>query len=358
MPPSAQDAPIAILMDADTGQVLFEREADRRFMPASITKTMTAFLAFEMMEEGKLLQDQQVTVSKDAFSQWRGVGSTMFLGANDRVRIDDLLHGVTTVSANDGAIVLAEGAAGSVEDWVVAMNAKAREIGMVNSRFGTPNGWMDEGRTFTTARDLGILANTMIARHPAKYAHFIGKREYRYNDITQPNHDPLSGVFPGADGIKTGFTNQAGYGYLGSARRGSQRLILVVAGSPRANARNRSARDLLEWGYSHFAQRELAEKGAQIGWAQVQGGSVPIVALTSRDPILINVQRSQNPEITARIVYEGPLRAPIAKGETVARLDISAGDEGTFSVPLVAASGVGEANLVQRAVNGVRSWFT
>ena len=174
--PSAEDAPIAFLLDAGSGQVLYAREADRRFMPASVTKTMTAFLAFELLEDGTLEQDQAIVVAPETFRKWRGVGSTMFLGANDEVRVDDLLHGIMTVSANDGAVVLAEGAAGSVPKWIAAMNAKAREIGMTDSHFGTPNGWMDNGQTFTSARDLGRLAKAMTTRHPAKYGHYVGKR--------------------------------------------------------------------------------------------------------------------------------------------------------------------------------------
>ncbi|MDG6078182.1 D-alanyl-D-alanine carboxypeptidase [Erythrobacter litoralis] len=357
-PPSAEDAPIAYLIDAANGQVLFAREADRRFMPASITKTMTIFLAFEMMEEGKLTQDKRVAVSPAMFKAWRGVGSTMFLDAQDQVRIDDLIHGIATVSANDGAAVLAEGAAGSVRQWVDAMNAKAQDIGMSDSRFGTPNGWMDEGRTFVTARDLGTLAHTMIERHPAKYAHYVGKREFRFNEITQPNHDPLSGVVPGADGIKTGFTNQAGYGYLGSARRGDRRLILVVAGSPRGTARNRAARDLLEWGFTNFDEKVLATAGVEIGTAEVQGGKDRYVGLAPREGVHINLPHDRTPTMTTRIVYEGPLRAPIAKGETVAHLEVSAGPLGTFEIPLAATANVDEATPIWRTFNAILGWFS
>ena len=357
-PPTPEDAPIAYLIDAESGQVLFAREEDRRFMPASVTKAMTAFLAFELLEDGTLSQDQTFVVSPETFREWRGVGSTMFLGANDRVRLDDLLHGVTTVSANDGAIVLAEGAAGSVAEWTAAMNAKAREIGMTDSYFGTPNGWMDEGKTFTSARDLGLLAIMMTTRHPAKYAHYVGKREYRYGNITQPNHDPLSGIVAGADGIKTGFTNQAGYGYLGSAKRGRQRLVLVVAGSPRASARNRAARDLLEWGFANYDHRRLAKAGDVIGDAEVQGGSAWSVPLATRNGVSVDLDRSKTSNVTTQIVYDGPLQAPIAAGEAVAELQVSIDGAEPYSVPLYAAQTVGEAGLLDRILGGFRNWFT
>ncbi|MFT6609212.1 MAG: D-alanyl-D-alanine carboxypeptidase (penicillin-binding protein 5/6), partial [Qipengyuania sp.] len=217
--PPAENAPIAYLLDASSGQILYARDIDRRFMPASITKVMTTFLAFEWMEEGRLFPQQVYGVRPDTFRKWHRKGSTMFLPADARVTVDDLLHGVTTVSANDGAVVLAEGAAGSVEDWVAAMNAKARDIGMADSHFGNPNGWMDDGKTFVTARDLGTLAQTMVTRHPTKYRHFVGAKGLKYNGIEQRNHDPIIGVVPGADGIKTGYTNQAGFGFLGSAQR-------------------------------------------------------------------------------------------------------------------------------------------
>ena len=232
-PPNANDAPIAFLLDLTSGQVLFAREEDRRFMPASITKVMTTFLAFEWMEEGKILPQQVVTVRPELWREWRGVGSTMFLASGARVTMDDLVHGVTTVSANDGAAVLAEGAAGSVDAWVAAMNAKASEIGMRDSHFGTPNGWMDDGRTFVTARDLSTLAAALIRKHPTKYRHFVGQTEFTYNEITQPNHDPISGKVPGADGIKTGFTNQAGYGFLGSAQRNGGFAVSTSSSSAR-----------------------------------------------------------------------------------------------------------------------------
>ncbi len=356
-PPSAEDAPMAYLVDAANGQVLFAREADRRFMPASLTKAMTTFLAFELMEEGRLRQGAVHTVKPETFRKWRGVGSTMFLGANDRVTADDLLHGVTTVSANDGAVVLAESVAGSVAAWTRAMNRKAREIGMADSHFETPNGWMDEGGTFVTARDLATLGRAMVERHPAKYAHYVGKREFRYNDITQPNHDPLSGVVPGVDGVKTGFTNQAGYGYLASAKRGRQRLVMVIAGSPRSGARNRAARQLLEWGFASFRQRELAAGGREIARAAVQGGDALRVPLAARTPLVVDLPYRNAPEVTTRLTYEGPLIAPIAKGETVAQLEVTLGSSETHTVPLAAMEEVAEASFLRRIWNGIVGWF-
>ncbi|NNC52206.1 MAG: D-alanyl-D-alanine carboxypeptidase, partial [Erythrobacter sp.] len=264
----------------------------------------------------------------------------------------------TTVSANDGAALLAYGAAGSVEEWVTAMNAKATEIGMRDSYFGTPNGWMDEGRTFVTARDLGSLATAMLRRHPVKYRHFVGKPSFSYGGISQPNHDPISGVVRGADGIKTGFTNQSGYGFLGSASRDGRRLVLVVAGSPRSRLRDQAARDLLEWGFAAFEQTALFGVGARVAEAKVQGGSQGSVGLVAPDGVFIDLPKDDPREVKVRLQYEGPLKAPITKGELVARFLVSIEGMPDYQVPLVAEEDIDVANAFERALNGLRSWVS
>ena len=349
---------MAILVDVSTGQTLFAREADRRFMPASITKAMTALTAFEMIEQGRLFPRQIYTVRPETFRQWQQVGSTMFLPADAQVSVDDLLRGITTVSANDASVVLAEGAAGSVAEWTAAMNAAARTIGMTDSHFNTPNGWMDEGRTFTTARDLAALGTALAVRHPAKYRRYFGASEFTYNGITQPNHDPIIGVVPGADGIKTGFTNQAGYGFLGSAQRGSRRLVMVIAGAPSARSRNRAARDLVEWGFAEFAYRRLFEAGEQVGNARVQGGSVRHVGLVSKGPVRLSLPKDGPADVELAIRYSGPLIAPIAAGEQVASLVVTMNGQEVADHPLYAEVSVGRTWLLGRAINGVLGWFS
>ena len=356
--PSVEDAPIAFLYDMSSGQILFERDADRRFMPASITKVMTTFLAFEWMDEGRIDPRQVYTIRPETWRKWSGVGSTMFLPHDARVTVDDLVHGITTVSANDGSVVLAEGAGGSVAEWTAAMNAKAAEIGMRNSHFENPNGWMDEGRTFTTARDLARLGQTMILRHPSKYRHFVGQQEFEYNGIRQSNHDPISGRVPGADGIKTGFTNQAGYGFLGSASRNGRRLVMVVAASPRGRARNDAAREFIEWGFEAFDSRLLFPADRPVATARVQGGDVRKLDLVSKSPIRASVARNAGGEIQTVLHYNGPLRAPIAKGEEVAQLEIRIDGMDSYRVPLLAAEEVEEADPLQRAINGFVGWLT
>ena len=355
--PSAQDAPIALLVDVSSGQTLFARDADRRFMPASITKVMTAYLAFQRLNEGKLFQDQLTAMRPETFRKWGGVGSTMYLGANMQVRVDDLVHGVTTVSANDGAAVLAEAALGSVEAWVAEMNRTARVLAMRDTHFGTPNGWMDEGATWTTARDLVTLGTAMITRYPSYYSRFVGAQTFSFNGITQRNHDPITGVVPGADGIKTGFTNQAGYGFLGSAQRGGRRLMMVIATSPTGRARNNAARSLLEWGFTAFDSRLVFPHNTVVGEVRVQDGGLRRLGLVPQRPIRIAMPRGQRAQVTMRISYVGPVRAPIRQGEPIADLLISLDGKQVSSLPLVAQSSVSRATQLQRVFNGIASWL-
>lgn len=355
--PSAQAAPIALLVDVSSGQTLFAREADRRFMPASLTKVMTTYLAFERMARGRLFAQQVMSIRPETFRLWSRVGSTMYLPADAQVTVDQLLHGVTTVSANDGAMVLAEGALGSAPAWVAEMNRTARALGMRDSHFGTPNGWMDEGRTWTTARDLATLATAMITRHPQLYRHFVGARGLEYNGIAQRNHDPISGVVPGADGIKTGFTNQAGYGFLGSAQRGGRRLVMVVAGSPTGRQRDDAARSFMEWGFRAFDSRILFPMGAELGRARVQNGGLRRVGLVAPRPIRLALPRGRAQRLTLKLRYEGPLKAPIAQGQAVARLLVYLDGAQVSTLPLVADRSVASASQLQRVFNGIAGWM-
>ncbi|GGD92453.1 D-alanyl-D-alanine carboxypeptidase [Tsuneonella deserti] len=355
-PPPA-DVPIALLVDLSSGQTLYSREPDRRFMPASITKVMTVFTAFELIDSGKISPEQLLMVSDGAWTEWHGVGSTMFLDLHQRVSVDALLHGVTTVSANDGAAVLGEGLAGSLPKWTEMMNAKAREIGMRDSHFGTPNGWMDEGRTFVTARDLATLASAMITRHPDLYARYFGKRLLKFNGFEQRNHDPVTGVVEGADGIKTGFTNQAGYGFVGSAERDGRRLVMVIAGAPNARTQHQASREFLEWGFQAYSGSPLFSKGALVGRARVQGGADRSVGLKAPLAVGYDLPSGQTGKVKLSIHYEGPLQAPVAKGEQVAELEIAVEGMRPSRVPLVAAQDVPEANGFERLLNGVAGIF-
>ncbi|ABC63334.1 D-alanyl-D-alanine carboxypeptidase [Erythrobacter litoralis HTCC2594] len=347
-----------MLVDMASGQTLYARNPDRRFVPASITKVMTAYTAFELMKQGKLAPGTRFTFSEAAADEWYRTGSTMFLDRGSETAVTDLLMGITTVSANDGSIVLAEGAAGSVDNWLDLMNAHADALGMHQSHFGTPNGWPDEGRTFTTARDLVTLAKALITEHPGLYARYFGHRGLRTNGIAQDNYDPITGRIEGADGIKTGFTNQAGWGFLGSAERDGRRLVMVVAASPGMRSRDETARALMEWGFGAFDSRMLFRSGDTVGHARVQDGAEAAVPLMADRDIPVALPENANAEITLRIAYEGPLRAPVEQGEKVAQLAIFVDGREAARVPLAAKKAVAKAGPLQRIANAVRALWT
>ena len=356
-PPTPEQAPIAYLVDLSSGQTLYARDIDRRFVPASITKVMTTLVAFDMLADGKLRPDQRMPYRDDTFEEWHQKGSTLFLPARARPTVQQLLIGITTVSANDASVVLAEGAAGSVEKWTDRMNATARAIGMHDSHFSTPNGWPDEGRTFTTARDLATLAERILRRHPQSFDFYYGRPGLKAFGIAQDNHDPITGKVEGADGLKTGYTDQAGYGFLGTAERDGRRLVMVVAGADRGSVRNRASRDFMEWGFEAFDSQLLAKKGQPAATALVQNGSVAQVPLVAAQDIRVAMPRGDGakPELTVR--YEGPLRAPIARGEAVAQLEIAVPGMEPSTLPLYAARDVEEAGILRRIANGFTGLF-
>ena len=355
--PVDPEIPVALLVDLSTGQTLFSREPDRRFMPASITKMMTVYSAFDLIARGKLSLDRVVTIDKQVADDWGGKGSTLFLKEGDRLTVGELLMGITTVSANDGAIALAKTAAGSVDAWVALMNRNAAQLGMHDSHFGRPNGYMDEGRTYTSARDLVRLAEVLTTRFPELYKRFIGHHELTYHGITQNNHDPITGVVPGADGIKTGFTYQAGYTFLGSAERNGRRLAMVIAGAPTPAIRNKSARQLIEWGFDNFSSRELLAKGTKVGEAMLQNGSATNVPLLTEAPVFASLPVGQNGDVHLSLRYRGPIEAPIRRGDEVATLRVTIDGQQPHDVPLVAGADVGKANGWQRLRNGLVGLF-
>jgi D-alanyl-D-alanine carboxypeptidase (penicillin-binding protein 5/6) len=359
-PPEFDEAeiPIALLVDASSGQVLYTRGANRRFVPASITKVMTLYTAFEMIDAGQFDTRRSIRVAPEIWKKWRGKGSRMFLDAGDRVNVSDLLTGIANISANDASAVIANELAGSGPRWAQLMNARARTLGMRQSHFGTPNGWPDEGYTFTTAMDLVKLGRALITDHPKKFARYIGKREFTYNDITQANHDPLLGRVSGADGIKTGYTNESGFGYLGTVKRGDHRLMIVIGGARRESLRRQAARDLIEWGFSAFDRRPVFAAGGVVGSARVQNGSSRSVPLVVDGQLTLNVPKGASKELSMSIVYDGPLRAPITAGERVAVLEVTAKGMPTSEIPLRAQHSVEKAGPFSRIINGITGWLS
>lgn len=349
-------APIALLIDVDSGRVLFERESHRRFVPASLTKIMTSYVAFELIDQGKLSLDRTFPMRPETFRQWHGVGSTMFLANGSQTRVADLLEGIVTVSANDGCVVLGEGIAGSVGAFTAMMNAKARELGLRDMHFNTPNGWMDEGQTYVSAADLATLSTAMITRHPALYRRFYGHDRMTWNGIAQANHNPLYGNTPGADGVKTGFTNEAGYGFVGSVIRDGRRLMMVVGGYDKPADRASQSRALIEWGFAAWSDRPLFRTGTTLGTAQVQGGAARSVPLVASHDLALTVPRGWNTPpgaIRTTIRYKGPLRAPLAKGDPVATLVVRAPGQPEQRVALAAGQSVPVGSSFDRLRNGL-----
>lgn len=352
-PHEADAAPVALLVDLSSGRTLFARDPDRPFLPASVTKVMTAYTAFDLLAQGKLKPGQMMTVSDNAWNEWHAKGSRMFLARASQVSVDDLLMGITTVSANDGCIVLAEGAAGSVAGWVALMNGEARKLGMTGSHFGTPNGWMDNGNTYYTAHDLARLADAMLTRFPAYYHRYIGHKSLRWNNITQFNHDPTLGIVPGADGIKTGWTNEAHYTFLGSAERGGRRLVMILAGVPTAPERARAAHALMEWGFNAFDSWPLFRAGDRVGTADVQQGAQASVGLMAPRAYFATLPKGETAPVSLHVKYDGPLVAPIVKGTPIARLEIRIGGEPPGEVPLLASNDVPRGTALDRLRSGL-----
>ena len=358
--PPAQVAPIPVVMltDLGSGQVLYAREPDRRFAPASVTKVMTAYTAFGLMRAGRLQPNKTVTVDPAIAREWSGKGTSLHLESGQQVTVETLLRAITTVSANDAAVVLATSSAGSVPAWSDWMNANARALGMTGSHFGTPNGWPDKGATHVTARDLTRLASALLARYSTEYRSFFGQKRLTYNGRTQENKDPAIGVVAGADGIKTGYTNEAGYNYLGSAERDGRRLVMVIAGARSEEQRAAASRALLEWGFAEWQPRLLFERGVVVGEAKVQNGDARHVPLKAGRNIAAMFPKGQAGPISLRIVYRGPLLAPIAKGTQVAELEVISAGLPPGRVPLYAGKSIGEAGPFDRLVNGLMGLFS
>ncbi len=358
-------APVAFLIDVNSGAILFSKDADRRFPPASLAKMMTSEVAFELIDGGQLPLGKMCTVRPETWQKWHSQGSTMFLSPGEQVSVENLLHGIITLSGNDASIVLAECIAGTEESFTDQMNALAAKLGMKSSHFGTANGWPDEDRTMVTARDLATLARATVEHHPKLYKQFYGQLNFSWgktmggNAITQDNRNPILGHVPGADGLKTGHTDEAGYGFTGSAEQNGRRLIEVLAGMKSWNERVEQSTRLISWGFAAWQDKPLFKAGAEVARAKVQMGSssdVPLVA--PRDlAVTIPAGLSLTNGMQVKVRYNGPIKAPIKKGDEIAQLVVTTGDTAPQIVPLVAGEDVGEAGFFGRAWYGLKSLF-
>jgi len=351
-------APTAILMDAGSHAVLFEKNADELTAPASMAKTMTAEVVFNEIKSGRLNFDSEFMISENA---WRkggagSGGSSMFAKVNTSIRLEDLLRGLIVQSGNDAAIALAEGIAGTEENFARMMNERAKQIGLTKSTFRNATGYGHPEQK-TTVRDLAKLALHIIETYPDLYK-FFGEREFTWNKIRQQNRNPLLFLDIGADGLKTGNIDESGYGLIGSAVQNDQRLIVVVNGLKSSKDRAMESRKLLDWGFRAFETRQLFDADQVVGEAQVFGGSTRSLPLVSRKPIRVLVPRGDGERVTARIIYTGPLKAPIQKGAEVARLQVNRGDMQALEMPLYANEDVQEGTLSQRALDGLLEFST
>ncbi|HEX8665144.1 MAG TPA: D-alanyl-D-alanine carboxypeptidase family protein [Beijerinckiaceae bacterium] len=350
-------APHAILMDFDTGTVLFEKAADELVAPASTAKTMAVEVIFNEMKQGRLNLDSEFVISENAWRKGGAAsgGSAMFARLNDRIKLSDLLRGIIVQSGNDASIAVAEGIAGSDDGFATMMTKRARELGLPKSTFRNSTGFHHPDQK-VTARELALVASHIIESYPDLYKIFA-EREFTWNKIRQQNRNPLLKFDIGADGLKTGYIEESGYGLVASAVQQGQRLILVVMGLKSARDRENEARKLLEWGFRAFEARLLFAAGEPIAEAKVFGGArnVPLVA---KKPVRLLYPRGTGERVAARIVYTGPLKPPVKEGAEVARLRVTRGDVQALDLPLYAGEDVPVGDLKQRAVDGLMEFGT
>jgi serine-type D-Ala-D-Ala carboxypeptidase (penicillin-binding protein 5/6) len=347
------DAPTAILIEASSGSVLFEKNADELRAPSSMMKLMTAEVVFNALKKGEIKLTDEYRISENA---WRrggapSGGSTMFAAINSKVSVDDLLHGALIQSGNDSCIALAEGMAGNERTFATDfMTKRARELGLTKSTFANSNGLPDPGNKMTV-RELAKLARYIIQTYPDMYKLF-GEKEFTWNKIRQQNRNPLLNALPGADGLKTGYTKEGGYGMVGSAVQNDTRLIVVVNGLEDPDDRATEAKKMLEWGFRNFETRILFAANQPVGYARVFGGESRSVKLASPQPIKVMVSKNGNDKLIARVVYSGPVRAPVEAGQHVGVVRVWRGGNVAMETPIYAAESIGTGSTMRRAIDG------
>jgi D-alanyl-D-alanine carboxypeptidase (penicillin-binding protein 5/6) len=346
------DAPTAILIEASSGSVLFEKNADELRAPSSMMKMMTVEVVFHAIKQGDVKLTDEYHVSENA---WRkggapAGGSTMFAAIHSKIPVDDLLHGAIIQSGNDACMVLAEGIAGNERIFAEMMTKRARELGMTQSTFANSNGLPDPDNKMTV-RELAKLARHIIQTYPDFYKLF-GEREFTWNKIRQQNRNPLLASLEGADGMKTGYTKEGGYGMVGSAVQNGIRLIVVVNGLEDPDDRASEAKKMLEWGFRNFEARTVFAAEQPIGSAKVFGGESRSVKLASPEPVKVMVQKNGTDKLIARVVYNGPVRAPIESGQQVGVVRVWRGANIATEAPVYAAESVAKGSTMRRAIDG------
>ena len=349
------NAPTAILIEASSGSVLFEKNADELRAPSSMMKLMTAEVVFHAIKEGTVKLTDEYRISEYA---WRHGGapsgtSTMFAAINSKVSVDDLLHGAIIQSGNDACIALAEGMAGNEHVFASDyLTKRARELGLVKSTFANSNGLPDPGNKMTV-RELAMLARHIILEYPEFYKLF-GQKDFTWNKIHQQNRNPLLNSLEGADGLKTGYTKEGGYGMVGSAVQNGIRLIVDVNGVEDSEERASEAKKMLEWGYRNFESRTLFAADQTLGYARVFGGASRSVKLSSPQPIKVMVQKQGGEKLLARVIYNGPVRAPVTAGQQIGVIRVWRGPNVAMEAPVYAAESIGVGSTMRRAVDGAQ----
>jgi len=324
-----------IMIDYSTGAVLFEKNADQRMAPSSMSKMMTLYILFERIKAGRIKMDDTLAVSEKA---WRTGGSKMFVQVGSRVRVQDLIQGIAVQSGNDACVVVAEGLDGSEQGFAEEMNKKAKELGLKDSHFVDASGLPDP-QQYMTARDLSILARRLVHDFPDFY-HYFSEIDYMYGNIKQGNRNPLLYKNLNVDGLKTGHTDAGGYGLTASALRNGRRLILVLNGMASVNERSRESERLLDWGYREWSNYMLLKAGQQIADAEVWLGVQPTVPLVAGEDVVVTLPTAERDAMKVTVSYDGPIPAPIAKGTAIAQLSVEAPDVPTLAAPLMAGDAV------------------
>ncbi len=343
--------PNALLLDTNSDSVLFEKGGDQLVAPASLAKLMTLEFVFNEIKQGRLKLDQEFMITENA---WRkggapSHGSTMFAAIHSRVSLDDLLHGIIVDSANDACIAIAEGIAGNEAAFGEMLTKRAREIGLEKSTFTNATGYSDPNLR-VTPRELAYLARHIMRTYPDFYSYF-SEREFTWNKIRQTNRNPLLAMGIGADGLKTGETSGAGFNLVGSAVQDNLRLIVVITGARSDKERAEEARKMLEWGFHGFEARVLFAEGQTVGEARVFGGDTRYVPLIAPGTISVMMPRNGGEHLLARIVYSGPVPAPVSRGQSIGKLKVWRGESLALEVPLKAAEDVGTGSMSHRAMD-------
>jgi D-alanyl-D-alanine carboxypeptidase (penicillin-binding protein 5/6) len=341
-------AQAAILIDLQSGQELYAKNPDVPMHPASMSKLMTALMVFERLADGSLSLDDTLPVSEKA---WRKGGSKMFVEVGSRVRVEDLLHGIIVQSGNDACIVVAEALAGSEEAFSEMMTRRAHELGLTHSTFKNASGWPDPDHLMS-ARDLAKLATIIIKNYP-QYYEIFAQKEFTYNNIRQHTRNPLLYDDIGADGLKTGHTEEAGYGLTASAVRDGRRLVMVLAGLQRPGDRAREAERLLDYGYRNFKNYQLFARGDTVDQADVWLGSAGSVPLLVQEDVWVTLSPEGRRDLEVKVVYDGPIPAPVADGSEVAELEVSAPGLEPRRIPLIAGATVQAASMFGRMSSAI-----